>query len=185
MQEKTQKVDIRAMTRIALCVALLSASAYITIPIPFSPIPLSLQTLMVTLIALILIPKHAAYTILLYLVMGLVGLPVYSGGGAGPSRLFGPWGGFLFGFLAAVLVIGFLKGKKPNLFRYSLVTVLAGIPAMHLFAMLFFCFYNGFALKDAFLTVSLPFIPGDVLKCVIASVLGVGLHRILDREIGE
>ncbi len=176
---KNNKLDIQSMTKIALCVTILSISSYLVIPLPFTPIVLSLHTVMVNLIGLILKPKHAAYTILVYLFMGLIGLPVFSAGSAGPGKLFGPTGGFYFGFLFAVIVISLCKGSKRNFIRYALVTIFLGIPIQHIFAILFMCFHNGFNIKVAALTVSLPFIPGDIIKCVIASLLGVGLNKVL------
>lgn len=175
------KLDIQSMTKIALCVTILSISSYMVIPLPFTPIVLSMHTVMVNLIGLILKPKHAAYTILVYLLMGLVGLPVFSAGTAGPGKLFGPTGGFYFGFLVAVIVISMCKGSKRNFIRYVLVTIFLGIPIQHAFAILFMCFHNGFNIKAAALTVSIPFIPGDIIKCVIASVIGVALNKVLSK----
>lgn len=166
------------MTQIALCVTLLSVTSYLVIPLPFTPIVLSMHTVMVNLIGLLLKPKHAACTVGLYLVMGLAGLPVFSGGTSGPAKLFGPTGGFYFGFLLAVVLISLFKGNTVNLFRYILVTIVLGIPVQHLMAIAFMFFYNGFNLKAAVLTVSVPFIPGDIIKCVAASVIGVSLNKV-------
>ena len=167
MKKKENKLDVQSMTKIALCVTILSISSYLVIPLPFTPIVLSMHTIMVNLIGLLLKPKHAAYTILIYLLMGLIGLPIFSGGTAGPGKLFGPTGGFYFGFLFAVILISMFKGDKFNFVRYAVVTICLGIPVQHIFAILFMCFYNGFNIKVAALTVSLPFIPGDICLCVI------------------
>lgn len=179
MNKQKKQLDISDMTKAALCAALLSASSYLVLPLPFTPIVLSLHTVMVNLIGLVLRPRHAAYTLLVYLLMGLVGLPVFSGGTAGPGKLFGPTGGFYFGFLFAVIAISALKGKEPRPLRYALVTIGVGLPIQHLFAVLFMCVHNGFHLWAAFLSVSLPFLPGDILKCVIASLIGAALNRFL------
>lgn len=181
MNKRENKIDTQSMTKIALCVAVLSASSYLVIPLPFTPIVLSVHTIMVNLIGLILKPWHAAYTILVYLIMGLIGLPVFSAGTAGPSKLFGPTGGFYFGFLFAVIAISLLKGKRPNVIRYAIVTTVVGMPIQHLFAILFMCFHNGFNIKAAALTVSIPFLPGDIAKCVLAAVIGAALNKVLQR----
>lgn len=179
MNTKGNRLDTSSMTKIALLVAVLSASSYLVIPLPFTPIVLSMHTVMVNLIGLMLKPRYAAYTILVYLTLGLIGIPVFSGGTAGPGKLFGPTGGFYFGFFFAVIFISMLKGKKNNFVRYAVVTIGLGIPIQHLFAILFMCFHNGFNIQAAALTVSLPFIPGDIIKCVLASMLGVVIKRIL------
>lgn len=107
-------LTIANMTKIALCVAALCVSSYLVIPLPFTPIVLSAHTIVVNLIGLILPPLSAACTLITYLIMGLIGLPVFSGGTSGPGKLFGPTGGFYFGFLVAVIVISLLKGKKTS-----------------------------------------------------------------------
>ncbi len=171
------KTDVRNMTQIALCITVLCVSSYLVIPLPFTPIVLSLHTIMVNLIGLILKPKSAGYALAVYLLMGLVGLPVYSNGTSGPGKLFGPAGGFYFGFLIAVTVISLLKGKKINFWRYVLVTTALGLPIQHACAILVMCLHNGFNIAASAATVSFPFIPGDIVKCVIASALGIVLNK--------
>ena len=99
MSAKGKRLDTSSMTKIALLTALLSVSSYLVFPLPFTPIVLSMHTVIVNLVGLILKPSHAAYTILVYLFMGFIGIPVFSAGSAGPGKLFGPTGGFYFGFL--------------------------------------------------------------------------------------
>lgn len=179
MIKEKNKMSVQSMTKIALCVTILCVSSYLVIPLPFTPIVLSFHTVMVNLIGLILKPKQAGYTLLVYILMGLVGLPVFSSGTSGPGKLFGPTGGFYFGFLFAVIVISLCKGHKNNFARYVIVTIGLGLPIQHLCAVLMMCFNNGFNIKTAVMSVSIPFIPGDIIKCVIASALGVALNKIL------
>lgn len=174
--------DTAEMTKIALCVALMCVSSYLVIPLPFTPAVLSLHTVMVNLIGLLLKPRQAACTLLLYLAMGLIGLPVFAGAAAGPGKLFGPTGGYYFGFLAAVILISLLTRGANRMGRNVLVTTCVGLPVQHLFAILFMCFHNGFNLAAAAVTISLPFIPGDVLKCVIASAVSTAIGRALDKH---
>ncbi len=181
MEQRKSKLDIRIMTKAALCISLLSISSYLVIPLPFTPIVLSLHTVMVNLIGLILSPTQAGLTVGVYLIMGLIGLPVFSAGSSGPGKLFGPTGGFYFGFLIAVIVISLLKGARPGLIRYSLVTVFLGIPIQHIMAILFMVLFNRVSIPAAAMSVSIPFLVGDVIKCIMASVLGVALNQILFR----
>ncbi len=169
------------ITKIALCVALLCAASYIVIPIPFTPIVLSLHTIIVNLIGFIQKPKHAAFTIAIYIFIGLVGMPVFAGGTSGPGKLFGPTGGFYFGFIIAAVAISLLKGEKPHFFRYALVSIAVGIPIQHFIAILFMCFYNNFNIIASALTVSVPFLLGDIIKSIISSFVAIGLLRALKR----
>ena len=150
-------------------------------PVPFSPAVIGMQTIMVNIIGLMFQPKQAGLTVLIYLLMGLIGLPVFSAGTSGPGKLFGPTGGFYIGFLAAVLLISVLKGKKTSFKRYCMVLIGVGLIVQHAFAILFMCIYNGWNLGAAFLTISLPFLLGDVIKCFIAAWLGTVLNRTLQR----
>ena len=106
------KMSTRELTKTALCVALLCISSYISFPIPFTPIVITAQTLVVSLIGLILNPMESFLSTLIFMLLGCVGLPVFSGGTAGIGKLFGPTGGFIIGFLAAAPLISFTKGKK-------------------------------------------------------------------------
>lgn len=174
-----KQLNIQDITKISLCAALLCVASYLVIPLPFTPIVISFHTIMVNVIGLILKPKEAAFTLLIYLLMGFIGLPVFSAGTAGPAKLFGSTGGFYFGFLAAVIGISFLKGKKNSFLRYCIVTIGIGLPLQHFFAILFMCIHNGWNIPAAFMTVSLPFILGDIVKCVMASTIGVALNRVI------
>lgn len=169
----------RDMTKMALCVAILCVTSFIVIPLPFTPIVISLHTIAVNIIALILSPMQAGCTVLIYLLMGLVGLPVFSAGTAGLGKLFGPTGGFYFGFLFAVIAISFLRGKKISMKRYLVVSIAVGIPILHICAILGMCMHNGGNVAAAFATVSLPFIIGDIIKCVMSSMVGVALNRVI------
>lgn len=178
---KERKLDVQNMTQIALCVTILCISSYLVIPLPFTPIVLSFHTIMVNLIGLILKPKQAGYVIAIYILMGLIGLPVFSAGTAGPGKLFGPTGGFYFGFLFAAIIISKCKGSKNSFLRYLLATIAFGLPIQHICEILMMCFHNNFNIAAAAMTVSLPFIPGDIIKCVIASGLGVAVNKALPR----
>ncbi|MBR3811780.1 MAG: biotin transporter BioY [Agathobacter sp.] len=174
-------MKIKDITRISLCVALLCITSYLVIPLPFSPAVIGIQTILVNIIGLMFQPKQAGLTVFIYLLMGLIGLPVFSAGTSGPGKLFGPTGGFYVGFLAAVLLISVLKGKKNSFEQYCMVLIGAGLTVQHAFAILFMCIYNGGNIGAAFLTMSLPFILGDVIKCVISAWLGTVLNRTLQR----
>lgn len=175
--KKTLKTQ--TLTKIALCVAILCVTSFFIVPLPFTPIVISLHTIVVNIIGLILKPKEAGLSILIYLFMGLIGLPVFSGGTSGPGKLFGPTGGFYFGFLFAVVVISLLRGKKNSMKRYCMISVFVGIPIQHICAIIGMCIYNEWNILAAFTTVSMPFILGDIIKSMMASMVGVALNKII------
>lgn len=173
------KWKTKDMTKMALCVAILCVTSFFVVPLPFTPIVISLHTIAVNIIGLILSPMQAGITVLIYLLMGLVGLPVFSAGTAGPGKLFGPTGGFYFGFLFAVIAISLLRGKKISMKRYVIVSVVVGMPIQHTCAILGMCVHNGGNVMAAFATVSLPFFIGDIIKSFISSMVGVALNKVI------
>ena len=173
------KMKIQDITKISLCVAWLCVASYLVIPIPFSPAVIGLQTVIVNVIGLIMKPKEAAITISVYLLMGLIGLPVFSAGSGGIGKLLGPTGGFYFGFLFAAIAISILRGKKISWKRYCMVLIAVGIPIQHAFGILFMCLHNEGNIVAAFVTVSLPFLLGDVVKCIMSSFVGVSLNKVV------
>lgn len=172
-------LDLKTLTKTSIYLSLLCISSFIFIPLPFTPITLTLHTIIINIIALTLHPKNATLTIIIYLLMGLIGLPVFSGGTSGIAKILGPTGGFYFGFLFSTILISLLKGKNNKISNYILTTTLIGIPIQHLFAILFMCFYNNLNIISSFLTVSLPFIIGDVIKAIIASIISTSINKNL------
>lgn len=161
----------------ALLVSLIILSSYFYLPMP-SVSGLSLQTVFINLTALLLSPWQGFLTVGLWLLMGAVGLPVFSGGG-GISKLFGVTGGFYWGFLVALPLMSALKGKEISFKRYFL-SLLAGLVTEHIFAVAVMCLHNGGNIASAFTAVSLPFIVGDVLKCTVSALVAVkmGEHSL-------
>lgn len=159
----------------ALLIALIIISSYVYIPMPSVSV-MSFQTVFITLTALMLSPFQSFVTIGVWLLMGAVGLPVFSGGG-GIGRLFGITGGYYWGFLAAVPLMSLLKGKGASFKRYVTVSVFIGVITEHIFAVLVMCLHNSFNFTAAFQSISLPFIAGDILKCFISSFIAVRIPQ--------
>ncbi len=160
-------IQHRAIRAIILCIAgslLLTASAKINIP--FVPVPLTLQTLVVLVLGLALGARLAVATTGLYLVQGALGLPVFAKG-AGLAYLIGPTGGYLVGFVAAAWALGLLAGRGwGQTWKTALAAMLAGE------AIIFALGVGWLALAigpdKAIAAGLLPFLPGEALKIVVA-----------------
>lgn len=166
------------MTKMALMVAMNCVSAYIIIPLPFSLSPLALQTLIVNLTGYVLNAKQAFMTMLVYLLVGLAGVPVFTGGSAGPGKLFGPTGGYIIGFLVTAVLLAYFKGEKYNFKRYALLGCVIGIPLIYVFGVVQLKLITGMPWDKAILTGALPFIPLDIVKCLAAAVIAGPINRI-------
>lgn len=166
------------MTKMALMVAMNCVSAYIIIPLPFSLSPLALQTMIVNLTGYVLNAKQAFMTMLVYLLVGLAGVPVFTGGSAGPGKLFGPTGGYIIGFLFTAVFLAYFRGEKYSFKRYALLGCVIGILLIYVFGVVQLKLITGMGWDKAIMTGALPFIPLDIVKCLAAAVIAGPINRI-------
>lgn len=157
------------LVRISLFAVLSASGSYIIIPLPFSPVPVTLQNFFVVIAGLILNPIDALLSQLLYLMVGFSGIPVFSGGGSGPGFLFGPTGGYLFGFLFAAFTASLIY--RRSLCRRPALAIAAAFFLIYLLGVPWLSLSTGIGIKGAFITGMLPFIPGDIIKGVAAAAV--------------
>ena len=167
----------RELTKMALMIAINCISAYLIIPLPWSLSPIALQTVIVTLTGYVLKPKQAFLTMAVYLMIGLAGVPVFTGGTAGPGKLFGPTGGYLFGFVVAAVVISYLKPEKYNFMKYAMIGLI-GIPIIYVPGVLQLFALTKMGIWKAFMVGAVTFIPLDIVKVFAAAYLAGPILRI-------
>ncbi len=144
--------------------------AQVRIPLPFTPVPLTGQTLAVLLIGAALGPRKGAASLFVYLVQGLIGLPFFAGGTSGSAVVLGPTGGYLVGFIAASYLVGALSARGlDRRVGSALLAFLAGEAVIYLFGVAWLSLFLG--LKGALLAGLLPFLVGDALKLAAAACL--------------
>jgi biotin transport system substrate-specific component len=171
-----------------LCGALLGAlfigaAAQVAIPLPWTPVPLSLQTLAVLLVGASMGAKRGASSILTYLLMGILGLPVFAGGGFGVAKLLGPSGGYLIGFVAAAWVTGALveRGFAARPWKMALA-VGAGQLLIWTMGMAWLGRFVGW--ENVLMMGLIPFLVGDALKVAFASVCQPAGRKLLSKLLG-
>ena len=164
---KKAKIDISSMTKMAIFIALLCICSYIVIPLPFSLSPLTLHTLVLNLCILILKPKYSIFTVVIYLLLGGIGLPIFSNGNGGIAYLLGPQGGFYFGFLLSVILTSLLIKNTYSNIKLGLI-LLSVLVIQHICGIIFFTIYTQTDILTSFLTMSLPFIIGDIIKIILS-----------------
>ena len=178
-----RKIQVQDLTRIAICVAFCCVTAYIVVPAPIMPGGvLTALTVALTLMAFVLPPRQTFLAVFVYVFLGCIGLPVFVGGSSGVARLFGPTGGFIFSWFLAYPLISYFKGSIPNFRRYALVSVLVTIPVTYAGSMISLMLVMDLNLKQAFWLGVVPYVAGDVLKCLLAAFLGVRIHKALERR---
>lgn len=160
---------------------IIAISAQITINLPFSPVPITAQTLAVLLAGLFLGKNLGAASVAAYLAQGAAGLPVFAGGKSGLAALFGPTGGYLFGFLAAAYIVGMLSELRyqRSLFQAS-STIIVGNVIIYIFGLFWLARFVG---ESQVLQLGLyPFLIGDLLKILLGIVLVGGSSALPSRK---
>lgn len=148
--------------------ALVALMAQIAIPLPFTPVPLTGQTFAVLLVGAALGSKRGAASLALYTAAGALGLPVFA---AAKSGLSGPTLGYLFGFIAAAYLIGWLseRGLERSI-RTSLIPFALGTLVIYLFGAGWLALSLHLSPADALAKGVLPFLPGDIFKMALAAL---------------
>ena len=176
-------MKIRTMTRVALFAALTAVGAFIRIPLGYSSI--TLQTFFTAMAGCVLGPWYGALSQLVYVVLGLVGLPIFTQGG-GIGYLMQPTCGFLIGLIPAAWVIGRIAGRKPEpkqivpacLLGYGVLYAI-GVPYMALILNTFLGKGMGFSV--IMWAGMIPFLPGDMIKILCITLLMPPILRQLDK----
>jgi biotin transport system substrate-specific component len=144
-------------------------SAHVRIPLPFTPVPITLQTLVVLLAGMTLGPGGGAASQVLYLGAGLLGLPVFA---AGAGALLGPTGGYLLGFLLGAVLAGAIARRRSDAFGLA-VAFTAGMLVIYACGTAWLCALTHQQIAVATAVGVVPFLAGDALKLVAA----VGLAK--------
>lgn len=178
MKNKTFKLIL-----VALFAALTAAGAFVKIPI--GPVPVTLQFLFIALAGVLLGPYLGALSQLIYVLLGLIGVPLFTLGG-GISYIFNPTFGYLIGFILAPIAIGKVSesAKAPTFLRTFLgcmlgiaIIYIIGVPYMYI--ILKYVNHIEITISKAFVTGFLVFLPGDTVKSVIVAFLGKKLIPII------
>jgi biotin transport system substrate-specific component len=166
----------KSLTRNVLLVfgasLLLALSAQIAFPLPYSPVPVTFQTCVVLLAGAILGSRLGALSVMVYLTQGAIGLPFFAKGGSGLAYLRGVTAGYLLGFVVMAWVVGRLVergwGRKVST---AVFAMLIGNLILYCFGVTWLKLALNITLRDAFLKGCYLFIPGDMYKVGIASVV--------------
>ena len=169
-----------AITMIAMMTAIMAIFSQVTIPLPFSPVPLTLQTAGVILAPVLLGAKKGSLSILAYILLGAFGVPVFSAGKAGLAVLYGPTGGFIFGFLIATFIAGlYWQIQEKKTLSKAYLTAIISITITMFCGVTWFSYIMGASLKMAFLLAVLPFLPLDIFKILLFAPLAYKVRQSL------
>ena len=171
------KSSVFPMILTALCAAIIAVLAQIIIPLPL--IPITGQTLAIGLVVTILGLKHGTYAVLLYILLGAIGLPVFQSFTGGLGILFGPTGGYIVGFIPTALVIGFYLEKTRLTFIHALVANILGMLVTLVFGAVWLKYLAELSWTGALLSGVIPFLIVGVIKSILAAWVGVIVRQRL------
>lgn len=174
-------LDIRRLCLVGLMAAIICVLAPFSVPIPISPTPISLGTLAIYFVMTVLGLKLGTMSVVVYILLGLVGLPVFTGFTGGPGKLLGPTGGYIIGYIFMALICGFFIDKWENKLLPSLLGMILGTAALYLFGSLWLAYQASCTLPHALLIGAVPYIPGDLVKLALAMSLGRQVRKRLLR----
>jgi len=158
---------------------LIAASAQVALPLFFSPVPITGQTFAVLLIGALFGPRLGMATVVAYLLEGAAGLPVFAGGGLGAPHLVGPTAGYLFGFIPAVALVGWMAARGWDRTVFKTVIAMALATAI--------IFASGLAwlkllvgAENALALGLYPFVPGAIIKIALAAIALPGAWKAVE-----
>jgi biotin transport system substrate-specific component len=164
----------RRIFAIALGALLVALAAQVIVPVPFSPVPMTLQPLAVLVVGGVLGASAGLSGLVLYLVLGILGLPVFAAGASGVLHLAGPTGGYLLAFPLAAALTGALVPRRPDMSKASVLRVLLacaiGMVVIHAGGVAQLAILGGDP-ELAFRVGFIPFLTGDLLKIGLAAAL--------------
>lgn len=178
------KLSIRSICFIAMFAAVISVLSILTIPTPWG-VPFTLQTFAIALAGFVLGKKCGTASAALYVLLGLVGVPVYAGMKAGPGVLFGTSGGYLFGFILMAFFSGLafdIRSRQKNKAAgvgLSIVFAAIGLACCHILGSIQLKFVAGTTLLYAFSVGSLPYLAKDIASVAAAYLIAIAIRNAL------
>lgn len=164
--------DIKVLTKIGFVAALMCVLGPVVIMLPFSPVPLSLTTFVIYLSVYLLSTKRATISCMVYLLIGLVGVPVFSAFSGGPGKLLGPTGGYLIGYILIPLVGGFFLNRfKKSKWMHAMGFVLGTLCCYGVGTIWLVC-QSKMEWTGALFVGVVPFVVFDAVKIAVAMIVG-------------
>lgn len=177
----TSLTSINKIVWMALLAALVAAGAFVEIPL--GPVPFTMQTAFVVLAGFLLGPIAGGLSICLYLLAGVIGLPVFSGGASGIGHIFGPTGGYLIGFVLCAVLSGVGKPSDSGVISWKNGIVWGGVGTIVLFLLgvVWLKYSLGLAWTKALGAGVVPFMPGALAKLILSTYFARLLkkHRLV------
>ena len=171
-----QKIRTKQMVLIALMTAVTCVLGPLSIPLPFSPVPISLTNFAIFLAIFVLGMKSGTISFIIYLLLGAVGVPVFSSFRGGFQVLAGPTGGYLIGFIFLALIMGFALDHFDRKLVPTIIGMIIGMAVCYAFGTVWLAKLLSLSFKEGLMMGVIPYLAGDVAKIIIAAIVGPKLY---------
>ena len=174
-------MTVLTITRVALSAAIICILGPLSINLPISPVPISLGILGIFLAVYVNGQIWGTVSVLIYLLIGFVGVPVFAGFTAGLTKLGGPTGGYIVGYLPLALIAGFFISKYEKKIPLHILGMVLGTLVCYALGTAWLAFYTKTSFGAALLAGVIPFIPADLVKMAISVGIGIPVRQALNK----
>ena len=171
-----QKIRTKQMVLIALMTAVTCVLGPLSIPLPFSPVPISLTNFAIFLAIFVLGMKSGTISFIIYLLLGAIGVPVFSSFRGGLQVLAGPTGGYLIGFIFLALIMGFALEHFDRKLVPTIIGMIIGMAVCYAFGTVWLAKLLSLSFKEGLMMGVIPYLAGDAAKVIIAAIVGPKLY---------
>lgn len=173
-------LNVKTIVLVGLMTAVTCVLGPLSIPLPISPVPISLTNLAIYFTIYVIGMKRGTLSYLIYLLIGFAGAPVFSAFTSGPAKLLGATGGYLIGFIFMALICGFFIDKWPAKRYLHFAGMVLGTVVCYLFGTVWLAYQASMSFAAALAAGVIPFIPGDLAKIMIAMLIGPQIRKRLN-----
>ena len=170
------KIRTKQMVLIALMTAVTCVLGPLSIPLPFSPVPISLTNFAIFLAIFVLGMKSGTISFIIYLLLGAIGVPVFSSFRGGLQVLAGPTGGYLIGFIFLALIMGFALDHFDRKLVPTIIGMIIGMAVCYAFGTVWLAKLLSLSFKEGLMMGVIPYLAGDAAKIIIAAIVGPKLY---------
>ena len=176
-----KKLSVRDITLVGMCAALMAIFSQLSIPLPFTTVPLTLQTFGVVIIAIILEHKLGTLTMLIWTLVGAIGLPVFAGFSGGFSVVIGPTGGYIIGFIIMAFIVGYAASKDNKVVLFA--GVYLGQAIQYTCGVLQMKVVLGLGMHEALVAGLYPFILKGIIEVALAAMIALLIKKNLGKVL--
>lgn len=173
--------SVRQLTTVGMLTAVICVLGPFALNIPISPVPISLGTLGIYLAVSILGMRPGTLSVAIYILLGFAGVPVFVNFTSGAGKLFGPTGGYIIGYILMALICGFFIDKWDGRFMVNFLGMVLGTAICYLFGTIWLALQMSLTFPQALAAGVLPYIPFDLVKLLLALILGSQVRKRLKK----